>query len=218
MAECSVLLIPAEVQVSKNCNHESDLLYSTRFESWHMCGHCQVERPQSMPALIRYTSRVSVERHPQSYTPHRIATGNLSGVPGGTGLRHRGHEVQAPIAESLMADLIAALVEQFPNILVAQGKAMVQPDGVLDDCPGETVAVGLGVGHGGSAYPDPVQATQPSLSSHPGGGKIAGAHGFSAGAQQRSPRQVERCAFTSLLPGDRPLWSLTCRVPDSKDR
>jgi hypothetical protein len=38
---------------------------------------------------------------------------------------------------------------------------LVQPDGVLDDEHGETVAVGLGVGHSGSAYPNPIKATQP---------------------------------------------------------
>jgi len=33
--------------------------------------------------------------------------------------------------------------------------------GVLDDDHRETVAVGLGVGHGGPAYCDPIKATQP---------------------------------------------------------
>ena len=60
-----------------------------------------------------------------------------------------------------MADLNAALVQQFLYVPVAQGKAMVQPNGVLDDGHGETVAIRLGVGHGRSAYPNPVKATQP---------------------------------------------------------
>ena len=60
-----------------------------------------------------------------------------------------------------MANLNAALVQQFLHVPATQGKAVVQPDRVLDDCHGETVAVGLGVGHGQSAYPDPVKATQP---------------------------------------------------------
>jgi hypothetical protein len=38
---------------------------------------------------------------------------------------------------------------------------VVEPNGMLDDEHGETVAVRLGVGHGESAYPDPVNATQP---------------------------------------------------------
>ena len=60
-----------------------------------------------------------------------------------------------------MTDHDAAPVEQFLDVSVAQWEAVVQPDGVLDDEHGETVAVGLGVGHGQSAYPDPVKATQP---------------------------------------------------------
>ena len=47
-----------------------------------------------------------------------------------------------------MADLNAALVQQFLDISVTQGKVVVQPDGVLDDGHGETVAARLGVGHG----------------------------------------------------------------------
>ena len=60
-----------------------------------------------------------------------------------------------------MADLNAALVQQFLDIPVTQGKAVVQPVGVLDDGHGETVAVRLGVGHGRSAYPNLIKATQP---------------------------------------------------------
>jgi hypothetical protein len=46
---------------------------------------------------------------------------------------------------------------------------VVEPNGVLDDGHGEAVAVRFGVGHGGSAYPDPVKATQPveALYFHP---------------------------------------------------
>ena len=62
-----------------------------------------------------------------------------------------------------MTDHDAAPVQQFLDVPVAQWEAVVQPDGVLDDELGETVAVGLEVGHGLSAYPDPIKATQPSL-------------------------------------------------------
>ena len=61
-----------------------------------------------------------------------------------------------------MTDHDAAPVKQFLNIPVTQRKAVVQPDGVLDDGHRETVAVGLDVGHRQSAYPGPVKATQPS--------------------------------------------------------
>jgi hypothetical protein len=60
-----------------------------------------------------------------------------------------------------MADHDAALVQQFLHVSVTQRKAVVEPNGMLDDEHGETVAVRLGVGHGESAYPDPVNATQP---------------------------------------------------------
>ena len=70
-----------------------------------------------------------------------------------------GSELNTPIAEGLMADLNAALVQPFLHISVTQGKAVGEPNGVMDDGHGEPVAVRLGVGHGGSAYPDPVKAT-----------------------------------------------------------
>ena len=60
-----------------------------------------------------------------------------------------------------MADLKAALVEQFLDIAVTQGKTVVQPNGVLDDGHWKAVAVRSRIGHGGSAYPSPMKATQP---------------------------------------------------------
>ena len=60
-----------------------------------------------------------------------------------------------------MADLDAALVQQFLDISVAERKMVVQPDRVLDDRHRETMAVRLGIGHVGSAYPSPIKATQP---------------------------------------------------------
>ena len=62
-----------------------------------------------------------------------------------------------------MADPNAALVQQFLHVSAAEGKAVVEPNGVLDDDHGETVAVRLGIGHGRSAYPDPIKATQPRI-------------------------------------------------------
>ena len=68
-------------------------------------------------------------------------------------------ELDGPFAECFVTDHDAALVQQFLNVSVTQGKAVVQPNGVLDDGHGETVAVRLGVGHGGSAYPELIKAT-----------------------------------------------------------
>ena len=60
-----------------------------------------------------------------------------------------------------MADYNAALVQQFLNIPVTEWETVVQPNGMLDDGYGKAVAVGLDVGHCGSAYPEPVKTTQP---------------------------------------------------------
>ena len=72
-------------------------------------------------------------------------------------------ELDAPFAESFMADLNAALVQQFLDISVAERKMVVQPDRVLDDRHRETVAVRLGIGHVGSAYPSPIKANAGKL-------------------------------------------------------
>jgi len=72
-----------------------------------------------------------------------------------------GSEFNAPFAEGFMADLNAALVEQFLDIAVTEGEAVVEPNNVLDDGHRKTVAVRFGVGHVGSAYLNPIKATQP---------------------------------------------------------
>ena len=72
-------------------------------------------------------------------------------------------EFYAPFAEGFVTDLDAALVEQFLNVPVAQRKAMIKLDGVLDGDHGETVAVWFGVGHGQSDYPDPIKANAGKL-------------------------------------------------------
>jgi hypothetical protein len=63
-----------------------------------------------------------------------------------------------------MAHLNAALVQQFLDVSVTQRKAVVKPSSLLDDEHRETVAVRLCIGHGRSAYPDPIKATQPGSS------------------------------------------------------
>ena len=88
--------------------------------------------------------------------------GTPTGFPVAQFFCEEGSELDAPLAEGLVAHLNAAPVQQFLHVSVAQRKAMIEPDGVLDDDHRETVAVGLGVGHGRSAYPDPIKATQPS--------------------------------------------------------
>jgi hypothetical protein len=106
--------------------------------------------PQPMPDAINARTHC-VEMPP----------GTASGFPVAQVFREEGSELDAPLAEGLMAHLNAALVKQFLNVPVPQRKAMIEPDGVLDNDHGKTVAVRLGVGHGGSAYPGPVKTTQP---------------------------------------------------------
>lgn len=44
------------------------------------------------------------------------------------------------------------LVQQFLDIALAQGKLVVEPEGRLNDAQRESVAVGLAISHGRSAY------------------------------------------------------------------
>ena len=92
-----------------------------------------------------------------------MPSGTPTGFPMAQFFGEERSEFYAPFAEGFVTDLDAALVEQFLNVPVAQRKAMIEPDGVLDGDHGETVAVWFGVGHGQSDYPDPIKATQPSI-------------------------------------------------------
>jgi len=87
--------------------------------------------------------------------------GTPSDFPVAQVLSEEGSELDTPFAQGLVTDLNDALLEQFLQVPVTQWKTVVEPDGMLDDGHGKAVAVRLGVGHGGLAYPDPVKATQP---------------------------------------------------------
>ena len=63
-------------------------------------------------------------------------------------------ELNIPLAESFVTDDNAALMQQFLDIALAQGKPVVEPKGVLDDTERKTVSGGLAVSHRGSAYCD----------------------------------------------------------------
>ena len=91
----------------------------------------------------------------------QIPAGTPAGFPLAQIIREQRAELDAPFAQRLVPDQGAALVEQFLNIPVTQGEAVAQPDGVLNDGHRESVAVRGRVGHGRSAYPRPVKATQP---------------------------------------------------------
>ncbi|GHF64551.1 hypothetical protein GCM10017781_45510 [Deinococcus metalli] len=51
-----------------------------------------------------------------------------------------------------MADLEAALVQQFLHVSLAEREAVVEPERVADHAEGKTVAVGLPVSHVLAAY------------------------------------------------------------------
>jgi len=101
--------------------------------------------------------------------------GTPTGFPVAQVFREEGSELNAPLAEGFVTHRNATLVKQFLHIPVTQGKAVVQPNGMLDDRHGKSVAVELDVGHGGSAYPDPVKATQP-LRQHGSGNTVCPPH------------------------------------------
>ena len=61
-------------------------------------------------------------------------------------------ELDVPLAQGFVADLNAALLEEFLNVTLAEGEVVVEPESVLDDAQRETVAVRLAVSHGPSAY------------------------------------------------------------------
>jgi len=78
--------------------------------------------------------------------------GTPSGFPMAEVFREKGFEVDAPLAQGFVADLNAALVQQFLDVPGAQWETVVQPLWAYWMMSmGETVAVGLGVGHGQSA-------------------------------------------------------------------
>jgi hypothetical protein len=58
--------------------------------------------------------------------------GTSSGFPVAQVFSEEGSELDAPLAEGLMADLNAALVQQFLYVAGTEGKAVVEPNGVLE--------------------------------------------------------------------------------------
>ena len=70
-------------------------------------------------------------------------------------------ELDVPLAPGFVTDEHAALVQHFLDGSVAEREAVIEPDSVLDNRHGKSVAVGFGIGHSGSAYPSPMKATQP---------------------------------------------------------
>jgi len=95
--------------------------------------------------------------------PHLVERppGTPAGFPVAQIFREEVSEVHAPLAEGLVADLDTALVQHFLDISVTERKAVVEPEGMLDDGCWKTMAVGFRVSHGGSDSSQLVKATQP---------------------------------------------------------
>jgi len=89
--------------------------------------------------------------------------GTPPGSPVAQVFSEEGSKLNIPFAKCFVADLNPALMEQFLHVTVNQGEAVIKPNGMLNDDHRESVAVRLGVGHDGSAYPDPVKANASKL-------------------------------------------------------
>src|SRR5215470_8630847 len=50
-------------------------------------------------------------------------------------------KLQTPLADGFMGDVDTAFVQQFLHIAVAQGEAIIEPDAMADDLPGEAVVL-----------------------------------------------------------------------------
>ena len=52
----------------------------------------------------------------------------------------------------LVTDLNTTLVKQFLNVPLAEGEAVVEPQGIPNDTQRESMSIGLPVSHGSAAY------------------------------------------------------------------
>src|SRR6516225_9743392 len=82
--------------------------------------------------------------------------------------RDRGTEFQHPAPHRFVGDVETSLGQQFLDVAVAQGKAQIEPDRVLDDLGGEAMAPVAEQGHANilpdpPITPGPVSVTMPGL-------------------------------------------------------
>jgi len=78
--------------------------------------------------------------------------GATAGLPMPEFFGEAGGELDVPLAQRLVAHLNAMLLEQFLDVTLAQRKAVIEPECVLDDAQRKSMAIGLAVSHGRSAY------------------------------------------------------------------
>ena len=61
-------------------------------------------------------------------------------------------ELDVPLTEGLVTDLNTTLVKQFLNVPLAEGEAVVEPQGIPNDTQRESMSIGLPVSHSSTAY------------------------------------------------------------------
>lgn len=61
-------------------------------------------------------------------------------------------ELDVPLTEGLVTDLNTTLVKQFLNVPLAEGEAVVEPQGIPNDTQRESMSIGLPVSHSSAAY------------------------------------------------------------------
>jgi len=95
------------VELEKDVEHETVLVHGS---------------PQPVPDAI----------HARTYLIQKPA-GTPSGFPLAQVFSKQRAKLQTPFAKGLVTDLNTALVEQFLDVSVTEGEAVIQPDSVLDD-------------------------------------------------------------------------------------
>ena len=61
-------------------------------------------------------------------------------------------ELDVPLTEGFVTDLNTTLVKQFLNVPLAEGEAVVEPQGIPNDTQRESMSIGLPVSHSSAAY------------------------------------------------------------------
>src|SRR6516225_5872383 len=107
--------------------------------------------------------------------------------------RDRGSEFQHPAPHRFVGDVETSLGQQFLDVAVAQGKAQIEPDRVLDDLGGEAMPPVAEQGHANilpdpPISPGPVSVTMPPTPVADTNGSARGAFRF----QRRLPGRAAR--------------------------
>jgi len=107
-------------------------------------GLCRVGIPTGLQEDVQHRSEF-VDCPPQPVFPATDLDAHLIQEPSGTPpgfpmaqlLSEQRCELDVPLAEGLVTDNNATLVQQFLDITLTEGKPVVEPEGVLDDAQGK---------------------------------------------------------------------------------